>query len=217
MPIPDSLPAAAAGKSDGLYRAGAKRVLDIVLVLVVSLPVLTLVALLALLIARDGHSPFYRQARLGRDGRVFTMWKLRSMVADADRVMETHLAADPAARAEWDRHQKLRNDPRVTALGRTIRSTSLDELPQLWNVLKGDMSLVGPRPMMVSQRAIYPGTEYYRMRPGVTGFWQVSERNETSFHERAEYDRAYFAALSFETDLRVMLRTVRVVLQATGH
>ena len=217
-----SLPALARGSiryvpSSGVYRHFAKRALDVVLVLMVSLPVAFTVFLLALLVALDGHKPWYFQDRIGRDGRVFRMFKLRTMVVDADRVLEAHLAADPAARIEWDHHQKLRNDPRITRIGGVLRRTSLDELPQLWNVFTGDMSIVGPRPMMRSQRVLYPGTEYYDMRPGITGYWQISERNETSFVERAQFDRAYFRDLSFWTDLRVMVRTVHVVLNATGH
>ena len=200
----------------GPYRRVFKRLFDILVVLVVALPVLAVVIPLALLVARDGTSPFYVQERVGRGGRVFRMWKLRSMVPDADARLAAHLAADPAARAEWDAYQKLRNDPRVTPVGRLIRATSLDELPQLWNVLTGDMSIVGPRPMMPSQRAIYPGTEYYDLRPGITGFWQISVRNEANFRERAEFDRSYHRALSLPTDLSVILRTFRVVVKATG-
>ncbi len=144
------------------------------------------------------------------------MWKLRSMVADADSLLEAHLAANPAARAEWDRSQKLRSDPRITVLGRIIRKTSLDELPQLWNVLRADMSLVGPRPMLPEQRILYPGTAYYALRPGITGFWQISVRNESSFAQRAKFDAAYLRQMSLKTDILVMLRTVRVVLCGTG-
>ena len=126
------------------------------------------------------------------------MWKLRSMVPNAEAVLEAHLASNPDARAEWDLNQKLNDDPRITRFGRALRRSSFDELPQLWNVLQGEMSLVGPRPMMCSQKSLYPGQEYYLMRPGVTGFWQVSARNQTSFRERAEFDRAYYAAISFE-------------------
>ena len=115
------------------------------------------------------------------------------------------------------RHQKLKNDPRITPLGRFLRRTSLDELPQLWNVLMGDMSIVGPRPMMCNQRALYPGTEYYVMRPGITGFWQTSARNESSFHERAGFDQAYYRAVSLRTDLAIIWRTFSVVLRGTGH
>jgi lipopolysaccharide/colanic/teichoic acid biosynthesis glycosyltransferase len=206
----------ARGRRGGLYRNGLKRLLDVVIVLIAAPAVLTVVIALALCVATDRCWPFYVQERLGRNGRVFRMWKLRTMVPDADRVLAAHLAADPAARAEWDRYQKLRRDPRVTAFGTLLRRTSLDELPQLFNVLRGDMSLVGPRPMMPSQRDIYPGTEYYLLRPGITGPWQTSERNETSFAQRAEFDRRYFEELSLGTDLRLLLRTVKVVLQATG-
>lgn len=200
----------------GLYHGGVKRALDIVLVLLSAPLALMIVGLICPLIALDGKSPLYRQDRIGRGGRRFRMWKLRSMVADADGRLETHLAANPAARNEWDAHQKLRQDPRITRIGRMIRKSSIDELPQLWNVLTGDMSLVGPRPMLPSQQALYPGTAYYAMRPGITGVWQISVRNESSFAERAHYDAQYFGKLSLWTDLTVLLRTVRVVACGTG-
>jgi exopolysaccharide production protein ExoY len=200
----------------GLYRDYGKRLIDILLVLIAALPVLAVVLPMAVLVARDGRNPFYFQERVGRNGRVFRMVKLRSMVWNADQVLTNHLAADPAAAAEWERFQKLRNDPRITPVGRLLRKSSLDELPQLWNVLMGHMSIVGPRPMMTSQRILYPGTEYYAMRPGITGFWQISTRNESSFRERAVFDRDYFARLSFLTDARVIFRTFSVVLRGTG-
>lgn len=200
----------------GLYRHFAKRALDILLVIVAALPVLAVILPLAILVALDGRSPFYVQERVGQNGRFFRMWKLRSMVPDADAVLEACLSADPAARAEWNHHQKLRNDPRITTIGAILRRSSFDELPQLWNVLIGDMSVVGPRPMMLNQRVLYPGTEYYAMRPGITGFWQISVRNESSFRERAQFDRSYFQQMSFGTDLRVIARTVGVVMKATG-
>ncbi len=183
----------AAPRPPQFYRTYVKRAMDIILVLVASLPVIAVVAMLALAtFVADRRNPFYLQDRIGRNGRVFRMWKLRTMVPDADRIFDAYLASNPEARAEWDRTQKLRHDPRVTRLGDVMRRTSLDELPQLWNVLKGDMSLVGPRPMMVSQKNLYPGAEYYLMRPGVTGFWQTSVRNMSSFSERAMYDRQYY-------------------------
>jgi exopolysaccharide production protein ExoY len=201
----------------GLYGAHVKRLLD-VLAVVAALPVvLPLILVLAILVRRDGGPAFYVQDRIGRGGRVFRLWKLRSMVVDADRRLAAHLAVNPAARAEWDESQKLKNDPRITALGRLLRRTSLDELPQLWNVLRGDMSLVGPRPMMPSQRALYPGQTYYRLRPGLTGFWQISDRNETSFAGRAVYDADYANRLSLTTDLLVLVLTVRAVLRGTGY
>ncbi len=176
-----------------------------------------MVAGLAILVARDGGSPFYTQERLGKGGKVFRMWKLRSMVTDADARMESYLAGNPEARAEWDSTQKLKNDPRITPFGQFLRRSSLDELPQLWNVLKGDMSLVGPRPMMVNQRSIYPGTAYYNLRPGITGYWQTAGRNKTTFEARAEFDAAYDAEVTLMTDLRILARTVGVVLKGTGY
>jgi exopolysaccharide production protein ExoY len=210
---------AAAGRSRataGIYRHFAKRFIDIALVLIAALPVLAVILPLAAMVAMDGRNPFYLQERVGRNGRVFRMVKLRSMVWNADQVLADYLAADAGARVEWDRFQKLRNDPRITPLGQMLRKTSFDELPQLWNVLVGHMSIVGPRPMMCSQRILYPGTEYYAMRPGITGFWQISTRNESSFRERAIFDRDYFARLSFVTDLQVIIATVGVVLRGTG-
>ncbi|MCA1285826.1 sugar transferase [Salipiger bermudensis] len=211
--IDDALFAAPTGAS---YDRLAKRILDITIVLLGALPVLLVTTLLAAIIALDGKSPFYLQKRVGRNGRVFYMYKLRSMVVDADSRLEAYLASNPEARAEWNHAQKLRRDPRITAVGRLIRKTSLDELPQLLNVLRGDMSLVGPRPMMVEQQDLYPGTAYYALRPGITGFWQTSVRNESSFAERAGFDTDYLRQLSFGTDLKILARTVRVVLNGTG-
>ncbi len=201
----------------GLYRGFGKRALDLVLV-ILALPVLVpLVGLLALVVALEGGRPFYAQDRIGQGGRVFRMWKLRSMVVDADARLEAHLSANPEARAEWDATQKLKSDPRITAAGRVLRKCSFDELPQLFNVLKGDMSLVGPRPMMVCQQPLYPGKSYFNLRPGVTGFWQISERNAVRFEDRVGFDDAYDADLSLATDLWVLWRTVAVVLRGTGY
>jgi exopolysaccharide production protein ExoY len=199
------------------YRAFGKRVLDIVLVTVALPVVVPVMLILAVLASLDGHSPFFGQYRVGRDGRTYRMWKLRSMVKDAESRLETYLESNPSARAEWDEKQKLLKDPRITRIGRFIRKSSLDELPQLWNVLKGDMSLVGPRPMMLGQQALYPGEAYFRLRPGITGLWQVSERNESSFAERAGYDATYDRNLSFVTDVKVLFATVFVVLRCSGH
>lgn len=199
-----------------LYRHAVKRVLDLAVIVAAAPVVVPLVAVLALLVRRDGGPAFYVQERVGLDGRVFRMWKLRSMVVDAEARLAAHLEADAEARAEWDETQKLRCDPRITRVGRILRKASLDELPQLWNVVRGDMSLVGPRPMMTCQRALYPGTAYYALRPGITGYWQTAGRNRTSFEARADFDAAYLSDLSLVTDLRVLARTVSVVLRGTG-
>jgi lipopolysaccharide/colanic/teichoic acid biosynthesis glycosyltransferase len=200
-----------------IYNQVTKRWIDITLVVLALPVVLPVVVLLAAVVALDGHNPFYSQLRIGRGGRTFRIWKIRSMVPDADAALETYLAANPAARAEWDATQKLRRDPRITRIGAILRKSSLDELPQLWNVLIGTMSLVGPRPMMLSQKQLYPGRAYYALRPGITGPWQVSDRNESMFAGRAAYDDSYARAVSFSTDLRLLFQTVGVVFRATGH
>jgi lipopolysaccharide/colanic/teichoic acid biosynthesis glycosyltransferase len=205
-----------AGRRDSIYRTYAKRTLDILLVLAGAPFVVPLVLVLAILIALDGGRPFYRQDRVGKGGRVYRMWKLRSMEVDADQRLSAYLCSNPEARAEWDHTQKLRRDPRITRLGRLLRRTSLDELPQLWNVLVGDMSLVGPRPMMPSQSVLYPGDAYFALRPGITGLWQVSARNESGFAARASYDSEYERTLSFATDLRILAATFRAVTRGTG-
>lgn len=199
-----------------IYRDYAKRALDVALVLITAVPVLLVLFALALVIAMDGKSPIYLQKRVGRVGRVFQMWKLRSMVPNAEAQLQSYLDKNPEARAEWDRTQKLRFDPRITPIGRIIRKTSLDELPQLWNVLRGDMSLVGPRPMMVCQKPLYYGSAYYALRPGITGFWQTSVRNESSFANRARFEADYLRHLSLGTDISVLFKTVKVVLRGTG-
>lgn len=199
------------------YRRSGKRLLDVGLVLLVLPFVLPVMVILALLVALDGHSPFYIQERVGRGDRTFALWKLRTMVPDAKTFLGRYLSGNEAARREWDAYQKLSCDPRITQIGHFLRKSSLDELPQLWNVLKGDMSLVGPRPMMPEQRHLYPGQSYFSLLPGLTGLWQVSDRNASTFSQRAEFDQTYDAELSLVTDLRVMLATVGVVLRGTGR
>ena len=192
-------------------------ILDIALVLL-TLPIsLPLMVLFAVLVATDGGNPIYTQPRIGQGGRKFRMLKLRTMVPNADAQLKRYLAANPQAKAEWDATQKLKKDPRITWVGRVLRKCSLDELPQLFNVLGGSMSLVGPRPMMLDQKELYEGSSYYDLRPGLTGPWQVSKRNEGDFADRVAFDDAYNEAVSFGTDVSVILRTVRVVLRGTGY
>jgi exopolysaccharide production protein ExoY len=143
----------------GPYRRFFKRMLDVTAIVLAVPVVLPVIAVAAMMVARDGGSPFYTQMRVGMGGRAFRMWKLRTMVCDADSRMEAYLAENPAARLEWDTTQKLKADPRITKMGKFLRKSSLDELPQLWNVVLGDMSLVGPRPMMINQQT------YIRARP----------------------------------------------------
>lgn len=207
-------------RPDQTYALYYKRVLDVwltVVLLALASPFLAPILLvITVLIALDGHNPIYTQRRIGRHGRIFRMFKFRTMVPDADERLASHLSQCPEARSEWDKHQKLRFDPRITTVGRFLRKTSLDELPQLINVLRGEMSLVGPRPMMVEQTELYPGRAYYLTRPGLTGMWQISDRHDTSFAERANYDDSYLHKLSLRTDMHILLRTVGVVLRGTG-
>jgi len=199
-----------------VYRNLGKRAIDLILC-AVALPVIILViAVLAALIVATGQRPFYSQTRVGRQGKPFRMWKLQSMVPNSDVTLRSYLAEHPEARAEWRRYQKLETDPRVTGIGLVLRRTSMDELPQIWNVLKGEMSLVGPRPMLIFQQPLYHGEDYYELRPGISGNWQVSERNKGAFADRAVFDRQYNSELSLGQDLRIIWQTIGVVLRATG-
>lgn len=196
-----------------------KRTMDIVITLTLGLALLPILLLVALLIYLDSAGPiFYAQERLGKDGRKIRIYKFRSMHINADKVLAEYLAANPSARDEWLRDQKLRNDPRVTRTGKWIRQFSIDEIPQLFNVLKGDMSVVGPRPIMLEQKALYGnGIDLYRsVRPGLTGFWQVSGRNRTSFHQRTLFDIYYIRNWSIWLDIHILFRTVWVVLSRDG-
>jgi len=213
-----SRPAARPQRSWMPYRAWGKRWIDIFLVLLTAPMTIGVVLICALALWIEGGNPFYRQQRLGVGGRRFSIWKLRTMVRDADTCLHRHLEADPALAREWATTQKLKHDPRITRVGAVLRTTSLDELPQFWNVLRGEMSLVGPRPMMPEQLSMYGDPfAYFAMRPGITGFWQVSARNEAHFAFRAEIDAQYHRRMSLACDLGVMLRTVGVMMRRTGY
>jgi lipopolysaccharide/colanic/teichoic acid biosynthesis glycosyltransferase len=174
---------------------------------------------IALLIALDSPGGvFYRQRRLGKGGREFNLLKFRTMYRGASLVLSAYLQKNPERREEWNKFQKLTDDPRITAFGHFLRRFSLDELPQLWNVLIGDMSVVGPRPIMVNQRELY-GTNfqhYVRVLPGITGMWQISGRNHTSFATRTEFDVGYVMNWSIWVDVYIIVRTVWVVLRRDG-
>jgi exopolysaccharide production protein ExoY len=203
-------------RREPLYRRSVKRALDVCFVLLALPIVLPVVLVLALVLKVTGNAPFFTQDRVGMGGRTFRLWKLRTMVPNAEERLQDYLKSDDAARREWEAYQKLAHDPRITEFGQFLRKSSLDELPQLWNVLMGDMSLVGPRPMMVDQQDLYPGNAYYALRPGLTGTWQISDRNQSTFAQRAEFDADYERNLSFFKDLKILLATVGVVLRATG-
>ena len=195
-----------------------KRTVDILLSIllgVFSLPFL-IAGSLAVYLDRPGPI-FYIQERIGKKGDNIRLYKFRTMVVDADQVLIDHLRENPAAQLEWDQTQKLQNDPRITRSGKWLRKFSIDELPQLINVLKGEMSLVGPRPMLAGQAAFYQNINmYYEVSPGITGLWQVSGRNNTTFDERARYDIYYVRNWSVWLDIYILLRTVWVVLSHDG-
>jgi lipopolysaccharide/colanic/teichoic acid biosynthesis glycosyltransferase len=193
-----------------------KRFFDVAVTLLAAPFALLIVALCAMLIRLNGGKAFFSQPRVGKGGRIFNLWKLRTMAPDADRKLAEYLASNPAAKAEWETKQKLEKDPRITWLGKYLRKYSIDELPQLLNVIAGDMSLVGPRPMLPEQRQYYPGTAYFNLRPGLTGLWQISERNGCTFIERALHDTRYSGMMSFSADLWILVRTPMVVFKGTG-
>lgn len=196
----------------------AKRFVDICLT-VLLLPVALACALpIALPIWLQGGSPIYRHLRVGRNGQLFFCYKFRTMVPGADKKLQALLQDCPEARREWLRHFKLENDPRVTRLGWLLRKTSLDEIPQVWNVIRGDMSWVGPRPVVLDELGKY-GTNlpaYLACRPGITGLWQIKGRSDTTYEQRIAFDVDYAERWSILLDLKILIMTIPRVLSAKG-
>lgn len=192
--------------------------LDFILAVLALVFLSPLLLAIAVYVKLDGGPALYAQSRIGRGGRHFRCWKFRTMVVDAERQLEELLASDAAAAAEWAETQKLTSDPRVTAIGSLLRRTSLDELPQLLNILHGDMSLVGPRPIIDAEVERYGDdiAAYCAVRPGVTGLWQVSGRSETSYARRVQLDVSYVKNWSLLRDLSILLRTIPAVLTRRG-
>lgn len=169
-------------------------------------------------VKKDGGPAFFGHTRLGQNGKPFKCWKFRSMDINSAQILADLLARDPEAKAEWDKDFKLRNDPRITKIGHFIRKTSIDELPQLYNVLKGEMSLVGPRPI-VNDEVHYYGDhihDYYAVKPGITGLWQVSGRNDVTYDERVALDSHYVKQWSFWKDVSILFKTIGVILHRKG-
>lgn len=192
-----------------------KRAFDIIFsLLAVAFFLPFFVIVIVLLSIHDGWPVIYRHKRVGRDGKAFDCFKFRTMRRDADRVLSDLLSTDAGARREWELQQKLRNDPRIHPLGRFLRISSLDELPQFFNVLRGDMSIVGPRPIVEDEIPRYGDRihDYLSMTPGITGLWQVSGRSDTSYQYRVDLDSQYHETRSLLLDLKIICRTVAVVL-----
>lgn len=197
----------------------AKRLLDVVLTVLFSPFIAIVIAVAALLVKLEDKGPaFYASPRIGRGGRIFRTWKLRSMMQNGDTVLQDYLAANPTEAERWRIHQKVHKDPRITRIGQILRMTSIDELPQLWNVLIGDMSIVGPRPVLENQIPMYgPDFEWYKqVRPGITGLWQISGRNHLSFADRVMLDKYVVQNWSVWLDLYILGCTANVVLNAEG-
>jgi Undecaprenyl-phosphate galactose phosphotransferase WbaP len=196
-----------------------KRVIDVALCLIGGLILSPFLLLACLLIKLDSRGPaFYGHGRLGLNGEPFVAWKFRTMVRDSDAALEKILASDPEKRLEWEANHKLRDDPRITRMGRFLRRTSLDELPQIWNVIKGEMSLIGPRPIVEAEVPKY-GIHYKlfsSVKPGMSGLWQVSGRSDIDYAERVALDVYYIQSWSLWLDIHILFRTVAVVLWGRG-
>jgi Undecaprenyl-phosphate galactose phosphotransferase WbaP len=195
-----------------------KRILDVVGAVVLGLVFAPLIVVIVFMLRKGGGAVIYRHRRVGRGGEMFSCLKFRTMVPDADQVLRDLLESNPEFQAEWVRDHKLRNDPRVTAIGRFLRRTSLDELPQLVNVLRGEMSLVGPRPVVREELLRYGrsvGT-YLAAKPGITGLWQVTGRNDTDYRRRVVLDTYYVRNQNLLLDLYILAKTTGVVLGGNG-
>ena len=196
-----------------------KRVVDFLLSVVAIIVCLPLFILIPVLIKLTSKGPvFYCHDRLGQDGRPIRIWKFRSMYVDAGERLDAILRSDPDVKAEWKKNYKLRNDPRITPLGHFLRKTSLDEIPQLFNVVMGEMAIVGPRPIVEEEVGLY-GSRYElvsRVRPGITGLWQVSGRSDTGYERRVALDCCYVLNWSPWMDFQIIIRTVLVVLLMRG-
>jgi Undecaprenyl-phosphate galactose phosphotransferase WbaP len=196
-----------------------KRAIDVLLVLVSAPIVLPLVAVVAAAIRLSSPGPiFFSHRRIRRHGSFFTIWKFRTMCSNSAEVLENYLKAHPEARAEWRRSHKLKRDPRVTRIGDFLRRTSLDELPQLWNVLNGSMSLVGPRPIVAAEVEKYGDSfpNYCMVKPGLTGLWQVSGRSKLTYPQRVQLDSHYARNWSLLADIKIILRTLSSVMDGDG-
>lgn len=198
--------------------SAAKRTLDVAGSLVLAGVFAPLMLAIVLLLRKDGGPVIYRHSRVGRGGRVFECLKFRTMVPGADRILHLVLEQDSSLKGEWVRYHKLRRDPRVTRLGKFLRRTSLDELPQLWNVIRGEMSLVGPRPVMPQELPRYGrnSRDYLAINPGITGLWQVKGRNDADYRRRVVLDTYYARRQNLLLDLWILLKTIRVVLGGRG-
>lgn len=214
----DSLPALHQARPGAAYLRWPKRLFDLLLAALILPVLMPVIAVLWALVRLDGGPGFFGHSRIGRGGKVFRCMKIRTMVPDAEGRLATYLAANPEVAAVWAKEFKLENDPRITPIGKFLRKTSLDELPQIWNVIRGEMSFIGPRPVTRPEMEKYGSDArfYKALRPGVTGLWQVSGRNDVSYDERVALDVKYFRTASLAQDVSILFRTAGAVLHMTG-
>lgn len=206
-------------RQNGVPNSPLTRVLDIGLILLAAPYILFFFVIISIMIMLDSKGgPFYKQTRIGKGGRKFQAYKFRTMVLNADQVLQRYLDESPELNAEWKATHKLKKDPRVTRVGAILRKLSLDEMPQFWNIIIGDMALIGPRPIVDAEIEKYGKCFelYIQARPGLTGLWQVSGRSDTSYQYRVQLDEYYLLNRSLKLDIIILLKTVSVVLARKG-
>ena len=214
--IPDKL----CGKIKFYISKFIKRIIDIIagIIGVILLVPITIIIAIINFIYRENGPIFYTQERIGKDGKLFKMFKYRSMIVGADEILEQYLEQNEEAKKEYKINKKLKKDPRITKIGKFLRKTSLDEFPQFINVLKGEMSLVGPRPYLPKEKedigSYYP--YIIAVKPGITGLWQVSGRNDLTFKERLELDLEYYKNINMKTYIQILIKTIKKVFKAEG-
>lgn len=205
--------------TNGVHYRLVKRLLDILIVFSFLPCLLPLFLIVAAIVRLSSPGPIlYRQRRIGRFGREFNLWKFRSMYVNGDEILRNYLQVNPEAAREWTQSRKLKIDPRVTRLGRLLRRTSLDELPQFLNILAGSMSLVGPRPIVSAEKAQYRDAYFFyaSAKPGLTGLWQVSGRSNLTYHQRVALDEEYIRSWNLALDMQILWRTAGVVWDSHG-
>ena len=215
----DKVKITVSGSGSGFYRRCGKRMLDMTLSLILLPVLLPIITLIAIVIKLDGGPAVFGHKRVGKGGREFKCWKLRSMCTNSETELASYLKNNPEAEREWRENYKLKHDPRITRIGGFIRKTSLDELPQIFNVMAGEMSFVGPRPVTCDELEKYGDAQkaYLSINPGITGLWQVSGRNSLSYQRRVQLDRDYMQSYGLTLDIKILVKTIKVVFTGRSY